>query len=75
MKKSFVVSSLSAAVLAGLLLVNSNTKVEVAKNDNPGNATEQKNNTSVDTAKADVQSAQTAVDSAKTDVDNKEKAL
>ena len=41
MKKSFVVSSLSAAVLAGLLLVNSNTKVEAAKADGQDGATEQ----------------------------------
>lgn len=75
MKKSFVVSSLSAAVLAGLLLVNSNTKVEAAKADGQDGATEQKNTTSVDTAKADVQSAQATVDSAQNDVVNKEKAL
>ena len=78
MKKKFLFGSLSAAALSALLLVNSNTQVQAARDNgqhNNGNNTHEQAVDPIQAAQADVHSAQEAVHTAQGEVTNKENAL
>lgn len=78
MKKKFLFGGLSAAALSALLLVNSNTQVQAARDNgqhNNGNNTHEQAVDPIQAAQADVHSAQEAVHTAQGEVTNKENAL
>ena len=77
MKKKFLFGGLSAAALSALLLVNSNTQVQAARDNgqhNNGNNTHEQAVDPIQAAQADVHSAQEAVHTAQGEVTNKENA-